>query len=674
MKKILIGVLVVLAFVFTACGGGGGAGAAASGEGGPEVSPQEIPEGAPDQETEDSAVLPTTTETEIAEGTSPLEKEQENEAKEELEDEILIAEAEDDEVELVPGSGAVVDKEDESDPELDVESEEPAEETVEGEDVDEDQVAESEVNEEETTGSEEAVAQDDSTESGETVDQDDSTESEETVAQDTEEEPLVEGESDDFVAELEETEEEESLEELIDDLASNLALKGTDMTADLSFGKWYEVENERLPFYDTSEYQSLRGEYQAVKSELKGLRQKLNEERKVVNEYRKDLRVDKKNFKAAEKALKKAEKEAAKNGTEVDATILEAFAAAEEKYLLSLDAYTENKDIYLATQDKRKEKAQELKRLRAELGYGKKQRGLTTYWANQDIILNMNDINKSGWYELSIDAMNNPGSIPESYGAFNISVRNDLTGENIGGMQIPASDEKYQRGKMYVYLEEGDNRLSIRWTNDYYKKGQYDANINISRISLGYSKSMTKQYEKGIRTANHYSEVDGRFFWDSESVHTYWAGQTIGFEYKDLEPGKYKIVVQAKNYGSLGLPDTYENYEIDIEASTGESVKMNLPASDEQYKTARAELSLQGGDTTIYLTWLNDAYKKDVYDANIQYKKIRLVRTGDLDDSALTAYLLGTQSGNRMILIFAFIIISVTAAAISIFHKKNNAA
>ncbi len=675
MKKTLIAILIALSFAIVSCSGGGGGGSA-SGAGGPETSPEAPPELDTIQEEAENEDLPTNTETQIAGNETQNESQEEAEdEQDQLEEEILVAETEE-EIVIVPETGQVITEE---------EIEETILETEEPEVDNEPTTNPSDVSGSEDSESDPQVATDD-TQSSESESSDetdpqvasDDTESgdEETASseEETDEEPLVPEEDEDLIAEIEDEteepiEEEASVEEKVDDLASNLALRGTDMTANLDFGRWMATEREKLPFYNSDEFQEAKENLQEAREAVKAKRTEIKEYKQVLNAEKADLRQERQNLKEMRKIIR----ETRKNKEPVD-ELRSNYQAALDIYRENLKTYKENRNKLAVLQFDRKMLVSKMQEARAELGYGRRQSGIYTAWANQDILLNMENINKAGWYVLKIDAKNIFGDIPDSYKYFNITVNDDLNGKKIGGMQIPASTEKYQRGTMYIYLEEGQNQLSIKWTNDYYKKGQYDANINISRITLGYAKSMTKQYEKGVRTAHQYSEVNGRFFWDNDSVRTYWAGQRIGFNYKDLQPGKYRIIVQAKNYGEAGLADNYKEFKVDVDPTSGESITLSIEASDDQYKTARGDLSLSGGDTTIYLTWTNDSYRKGQYDANIQYRRIRLKRVGDLEDSALTAYLLGTQAGNRMLLIFAFVVISITAAAISLFHKKNNAA
>ena len=56
--------------------------------------------------------------------------------------------------------------------------------------------------------------------------------------------------------------------------------------------------------------------------------------------------------------------------------------------------------------------------------------GIHTYWSNQDLILNILNVKKSGWYILSVIAKNS-GKNPDFYKFFNLSVYDKIKNKNI---------------------------------------------------------------------------------------------------------------------------------------------------------------------------------------------------------------------------------------------------
>ncbi|HPB83188.1 MAG TPA: hypothetical protein PK200_14210 [Spirochaetota bacterium] len=278
-------------------------------------------------------------------------------------------------------------------------------------------------------------------------------------------------------------------------------------------------------------------------------------------------------------------------------------------------------------------------------GEAKGQQGIYTNWANENLYLNVRNNCKAGWFKLSVQAGNHGSlSLPDFYTNFNLTVRNENTSRYLGGMLIKAQDNGWQWGDMLVYLEKGDTRLNLLWTNDAYKENVYDANIEIKQVKLQYQSNRAPR-ETLERLASQYTFVDGRFFWDGDSVRTYWSNQTIGFNFTNLQPGVYEVIVVAKNYGTV--PPGYREFEVEVDTDNGTSGEMRIPVSAENYQNGTMNLDLTGGDTTIFLTWLNDKFKENVYDANIQIQKIQLRRIGDSHRSALAAYLIAKAQNNK---------------------------
>ncbi len=274
---------------------------------------------------------------------------------------------------------------------------------------------------------------------------------------------------------------------------------------------------------------------------------------------------------------------------------------------------------------------------RVKLGFGPTQKGIHTYWANQALYLRVRNNCQAGWYKLKLVARNIDGPLPDDYSHFTVEAANETAGEYLGGIHVKASDKHYARGRMLVYLEKGDTNLLLNWKNDAYKKGEYDANIQIKQVALQYQKTRRARPAL-VRRAHQYCQTEGRWFWDETSARTYWADQRLSFCFPDLPSGKYEVSVQVKNYGDAGLPPGFKNFLVDLSAD-GVTGRAELPADDKNWKKGSTTLDLTGGRTRLDLVWRNDQWKEGAYDANIQIKKIRLKRVGDSDRSALAAYL-----------------------------------
>jgi len=317
-----------------------------------------------------------------------------------------------------------------------------------------------------------------------------------------------------------------------------------------------------------------------------------------------------------------------------------------------------------------KEKRVTIKKARNLVGYGRVQKGIYSPWAKQTLIANVSGVSKSGWYRIRVVAKNIYGPLPEFYKKFNITLSNETTGKDAGGLFIKASDKLYFAGSTLIYLEKGESQVKLLWTNDAYKKGEYDANIQIKNVTVRYAKAKNKRLKRLFRRASEYSFVDGRFFWDKNGARTYWANQVIAFNFPELKAGKYKVIVVAKQYGA-NLAEDYTNFRVKVEADGVEGVA-EVPADPKKYKRGSVVLDLTGGNTDIYLTWTNDSYKKGVYDANIQIKSIKLKRVGDSERSAMAAYLLGAKShGGRMIMFSILLGILMVLGGFYAYNKKK---
>ena len=291
-----------------------------------------------------------------------------------------------------------------------------------------------------------------------------------------------------------------------------------------------------------------------------------------------------------------------------------------------------------------------------------------TAWANQAVKVKVKNICKTGWYRLAVEAKNIYGPLPDFYKNFAITAIDNKTGKAVGGLSIKASDKKFHKGSMLVFIEDTEADFTFMWTNDAYNAGVYDANIEIKGVSVWYAKNQNHEAKTLKRNAFQYSEVNGRFFWDDKSVFTYWANQTITFNFPKLAAGKYEVIIVAKNIGTL--PKDYKNFEVVIDADNV-SGKALIHADSDKYHKGSVVLDITGGDTDVSLTWINDAYKEGVYDANIQIKSVKLKKVGESKRSALAAYLLGTKAGNRVILSCAFMLCVTGITGISLWHRKH---
>lgn len=384
---------------------------------------------------------------------------------------------------------------------------------------------------------------------------------------------------------------------------------------DTSFGRWFATERKEL---------FLKAEYEEVKENISRLETEIREYEKAIAELN-----------LPEQAADRAR-----------------------------EARTGNKERKIA------ENREEITRLISEYGVNRIQDGIHTYWENEILYADVT-APKTGWYRLRVVAKNIDGPLPDYYSYFNLSVTNETTGKPSGGVLVKASDEVYHAGDAYIYLEEGYSRLKLLWTNDAWKDEVYDANINIRKITIDYRGE--KAVERGnVRFGNQFSYIGGRFFWEDNTVWTSWDNQTIGFDYTNLQSGKYRITIEAKNYGIV--PQEYKDFMVRVNSECGDETYVYIEADSDNYKTGSSEIDIVG-PTSIYLTWENDMWRPDrdpVEDANIKYRSVKMERIGESERSALGAYLMGTRSGNMMVTFGSIIIIGLMFSVFYMINKRRS--
>jgi len=320
-------------------------------------------------------------------------------------------------------------------------------------------------------------------------------------------------------------------------------------------------------------------------------------------------------------------------------------------------------------QEKIRDLREEIASLRDQIGEGgHMQSGIYTAWANQSLRLNITG-GEEGWYKLVIVAKNQ-GKIPESYDNFSFTVLDMSDEKMLGTIAVKASDTVYNRGRLVFKLDKAQGKtLDILWTNDFNtKEGDvtYDANVQIKQVLLTKVKE-PKMLKKTVLKGDQYSYVDGRWFFEKGTAWTAWADQTIGYKFSNLKGGKYELIVTAKNKSSLGLAPEYKEFKLEVNSDNASETIM-IPAHDVKWMKGSTTIVLPEGDATIYLTWINDSYLENEYDANINIKSIKLKRVAD---STLTAYLLRTTTGNRMMLSGILVLLVGAIMAVSFYNKRR---
>jgi len=318
--------------------------------------------------------------------------------------------------------------------------------------------------------------------------------------------------------------------------------------------------------------------------------------------------------------------------------------------------------------------------LRAKIGNGGRvQQGIYTNWANENLYLNIKK-GEPGWYRVIIVAKNRGGNLPEDYSRFTFSVNNN-SNDTVAGISVKASDDRYFRGSADIYLENPSGaQLNLLWTNDAYidnsknkkdkkdSKNIYDANVSIKKVVLKKIKEPnTKIVNEKRFEGDEFSFMDGRWFFDNKSAYTFWANQIIGYTFKNLEEGEYEVTITAKNYDSLPLDKNYKEFNVEID-SDYDSAAMNIKADDKNWNHEKVTMNFAEGNTTLYVTWANDSYKENEYDANIMIKSISIKK---VHKSSLTAFLLRTKPGNKVFILGAFLMLSGLIFGIYLKNKNS---
>ena len=410
-----------------------------------------------------------------------------------------------------------------------------------------------------------------------------------------------------------------------DDLNNGGVSTGRTITLDSSQGKWYETPKGSL--VADSEYQAALNQIKELHGKIKEAKgnQGKNEDKGKGNDDKvtgQDKKIDEKALKEELKALKS-----------------------------------------------------KIKALRDKVGFSNKQSGIHTYWANQNLYLQVRNNDKAGWYKLIVVAKNYNGAdsgfkLPEDYKFFNLTVRNETTGKSLGGIHIKASDIRYNRGKLLVYLPAGNTDFNILWTNDSYTPDKkWDANIQIKRVALKFHGEQLKTKKRLMRKAHQYSYVEGTWYWDNNTVRTYWANQTIGFEFNNIAAGKYEVTLVAKNYGKV--PPKYTAFNVTVESDDNATAKISVPADENKFQKGKTVIDLTG-PTTLYFTWTNDMYKPEIgCDANIQIKKVILKKVGDSNRSPMAAYLIAKATKNKVPVAVLFATVAIALGSLFVWNRRK---
>jgi len=395
----------------------------------------------------------------------------------------------------------------------------------------------------------------------------------------------------------------------VDALEDDEAVSQSDLDYELdsSQGRWFKETESEL--FSETDAKRIREQIKALREEIKSILVSHKNSNGAAN--------------ASDKASEKASDKSAVKGSE----------------------NTSDKE---ADKVKIKQLREKIAELRAVIGNGGRvQTGIYTNWANENLFLNIKK-GTPGWYRIIIIAKNR-GKLPDNYNRFTFNV-NDSSNETVAGISVKASDKVYYRGSADIRLDNpSGTKLNLVWTNDAYMKDKYDANVSIKKVILKKIKEpKSKTVNKKRFSGDKFSFMDGRWFFENKSAYTFWSNQIIGYTFKNLEEGVYEV--------------TITDYD---------SAAMNIKADDKNWNKEKVTMNFAEGDTTLYITWTNDSYKENEYDANFMIKSIQIKK---VNKSTLTAFLLRTKPGNKVFILSAFLMLSGLIFGIYLKNKNTKEA
>ncbi|MCE9599061.1 MAG: hypothetical protein K8S54_13945 [Spirochaetia bacterium] len=288
-----------------------------------------------------------------------------------------------------------------------------------------------------------------------------------------------------------------------------------------------------------------------------------------------------------------------------------------------------------------------------------KQKGFHTFWDYEKLYLRVRGNCKPGWYSLKLTAMNYGGPLPEGYAAYYVSITNERD-QKAYGLSVKASESAYNSGTVAVWIDKGDSDLSIRWTNDAYLEGKYDANLQIKAITLTQSKAIPPAPSTSLKSGK-FCRMIGRYYGDTARIYANEPGGIVSFCFGDLESGKYEITVKATSKGAL--PEGYATFPIKVSGDGVESMA-NVPAST-QAKSAKTTLDLRKGAGRLDLSWIDKGSASE--SASVQIESVSIKRIGDSQRSQLGAFLL--NAGSSGFVIPAILLVIVSGAGILLLQR-----
>jgi len=125
-----------------------------------------------------------------------------------------------------------------------------------------------------------------------------------------------------------------------------------------------------------------------------------------------------------------------------------------------------------------------------------------------------------------------------------------------------------------------------------------------------------------------------------EGIWTAWAYQDLFLKVNSGEPGWYRLVVVAKNHGTL--PESYDRFAFNLTNENGDLIgSFKVKASDKVYNRGSIDFRLDHpAGSKLNIVWTNDYYVEGKYDANVSIKKVALKKIKDPKEKGKTSVML----------------------------------
>lgn len=185
------------------------------------------------------------------------------------------------------------------------------------------------------------------------------------------------------------------------------------------------------------------------------------------------------------------------------------------------------------------------------------------------------------------------------------------------------------------------------------------------------SEDTNEDFEEAVIWGKDASYIDGNwYFGKNKSIYTFWQNLTVGYKVNFKKAGFYNVMIKVRNYGTLPIPPKYTVFKLKVNTDADEKV-IEIEAKKNGASNEKLDLYFGEGVNNVYITWLNDMYKKDVYDANIEIESIKIKRN-PVQKSNLTAMIVRGFKTNKMLVGGILGVLGLSLVGIFVYNKKRS--